>query len=75
MFVAYPHEHYPRHVHGFYAVTEAIVILNEDGTVALAVRRDAIRPRSAKVSDVRRILTLAAEHFDELVQLWEQMHA
>jgi hypothetical protein len=45
-----------------------------DGTIAIAKRRDAIRPGNAKRSDIRRILTVAAEHFDSLVELWEKMH-
>jgi hypothetical protein len=65
--VPYPQEHEPRHVHGMYAETEAVVDLNPDATVSLAQRRDAIRPAGAKVSDVRKILNVAANHFEELV--------
>lgn len=54
--------------------TEIIVDLLEDGNVALAKRKDAVRPPNAKRSDVKRILRSAAEHFDELVQLWEKTH-
>jgi urease accessory protein UreF len=45
-----------------------------DGAVALAARRDAIRPADAKRSDVRKILNIAARHFEELVALWEGTH-
>jgi hypothetical protein len=45
-----------------------------DGTVSIANRADAIRPGNAKRSDLRRILNLAATHFEELVALWEKMH-
>ncbi len=44
------------------------------GEVALADRVDAIRPGNAKRNDVRKILALAAEHFEELVELWEKIH-
>jgi hypothetical protein len=75
LFIAYPQDHEPRHVHGFAGETEVIVDVYIDGNVALADRVDCIRPGNAKRSDVRRILGAAAEHFDELVSLWERMHA
>ena len=76
-FVAYPEDHDPGHVHGFYAEVEVIVDLIEgaDGGVALADRRDAVRPGNASRSDVKHILQVAAEHFDALVLLWEDAHA
>jgi len=74
LFVAYPQDHEPRHVHGFFEEAEVIVDLGDDRTVRLAERQDAIRPPNAKKSSVRRILNCAAEHFDELVALWEKMH-
>lgn len=73
-FVAYSNDHLPRHVHGFAGETEAIVDLRRDGHVALAERWDAVRPANAKRSDVRKILEAAAEHFEELVGLWEGIH-
>lgn len=54
--------------------TEVIVDLLEDANVALANRRDAIRPANAKRSDVKKILRSAATHFDDLVALWEKTH-
>ena len=74
LFVAYPQDHEPRHIHGFLEETEVIVDLCDDRVVRLADRDDAIRPPNAKRSSVRRILNTAAEHFDELVALWEKMH-
>jgi len=74
LYVAYPQDHTPRHVHGFLEETEVILDLGDDRTVGLANRPDAIRPPNAKRSSVRRILNVAAEHFDELVALWEKMH-
>jgi hypothetical protein len=73
-FVAYPQDHEPRHIHGFLGETEVVVDLKEDGTVELANRKDSIRPGNAKRSDVHGILTKAAEHFEKLVTLWEEMH-
>jgi Domain of unknown function (DUF4160) len=73
-FRLYPADHSPRHVHGEYGKAEAIVDLRADKTVGLADRADRVKPRNAKVSDVRKILKAAAEHFDELVSEWENMH-
>ena len=75
LLIAYPQDHEPRHVHGFAGNAEVIVDLGRDGNVRLAERRDCVRPGNAKRSDVRRILRLAAEHFEDLVSLWEKMHA
>jgi hypothetical protein len=74
LFVAYPQDHVPRHVHGFIEEAEVIVDLRMDRTVALADRPDAIRPGNAKRSSVRRVFLAAAHHFDDLVNLWEKMH-
>jgi Domain of unknown function (DUF4160) len=74
LFIAYPQDHVPRHVHGFAGEAEVIVDLGADGNVTIANRPDRVRPGNAKRSDVRRILKSAAEHFDELVSLWERMH-
>lgn len=73
-FVAYSNDHPPRHVHGFAGETEVIVDLRMDGSVGLADRDDAIRPANAKRSDARKILQAAADHFEELVELWEAIH-
>ena len=51
-----------------------IVDLRPDGSVGLADRPDCIRPANAKRSEVRAALWEAAEHFNELVLLWEKMH-
>jgi hypothetical protein len=75
LFMAYPQDHEPRHVHGFAGETEVIVDIGVDGNIMLADRPDCIRPGNAKRSEVRKILRSAAEHFDELVSLWEKMHA
>ena len=45
-----------------------------DGNVALADRKDAIRPGNAKRSTVKRILKAALEHYDDLIVLWEEVH-
>jgi hypothetical protein len=73
-FTAYTMDHEPRHVHGFYADIEAIVDLRLDGTVSLAHRTDATRPSNGSKADVRHVLAIAAQHFDELVDLWEKHH-
>jgi Domain of unknown function (DUF4160) len=73
-FVVYSNDHPPRHVHGFLSEAEVIVDLLPDGNVMLADRKDAIRPRNAKRSDIRKVLFRAALHFEELVVLWEEIH-
>ncbi|MGB9235567.1 MAG: DUF4160 domain-containing protein [Terriglobales bacterium] len=73
-FVVYSNDHPPRHVHGFAGEMQVIVDLRTDGTVGLADRDDAIRPANAKRSDVRKILQVAADHFEELAELWEAIH-
>jgi Domain of unknown function (DUF4160) len=73
-FVIYSNDHPPRHVHGFHGETEAIVDLRRNRTVALANRIDAVRPANAKKSDVKKILRAAAQRFDDLVALWEDLH-
>jgi hypothetical protein len=73
-FTAYTMDHDPRHVHGFYADIEAIVDLRIDGIVSLANRTDATRPPNGSKSDVRHVLNVAAQHFEELVALWEKHH-
>jgi hypothetical protein len=76
-FVAYLEDHEPCHVHGFYAETEVVMELHDkpQKDVALANRRDAVRPGNASRSDVKRVLKIAVAHFDELVKLWEDAHA
>jgi hypothetical protein len=73
-FVAYPNDHPPPHVHGFHGETEAIIDLRSDGSVALADRDDAVRPANAKRSDVKKMLKATALHYEELAELWEDMH-
>jgi hypothetical protein len=74
-FFAYLEDHEPCHLHAFYAQTEAIVELRrESRQVALAARRDAVRPGGARRSDVKHILQVAAEDFDVLCKLWEDAH-
>ena len=58
-FAAYPDDHTPRHVHGFYAEVEALVDLNPDRTVSLAKRKDAVKPQNGRRSDVKHILAAA----------------
>lgn len=70
----YPQDHTPRHVHGLYQGIEVIFDLNEDSTVSLADRKDAVQPGTAKRSQVRHVLNLAADNFDMLVTAWETMH-
>jgi hypothetical protein len=74
LFVVYSNDHPPRHVHGFLDGTEVILDLLTDENIALAQRKDSIRPGNAKRSDVKKILNAAAVHFKELAELWERIH-
>jgi hypothetical protein len=75
-FLAYPRDHEPCHIHGFYGGTEAIVELQSGGrlNVCLMDRKDPIRPLNAKVADVRHILLVASAHVEELKVLWSEAH-
>jgi hypothetical protein len=73
-FSAYPDDHQQRYVHGFTGECEVVVDLRLEKFVKLAVRCGAVKPGNAKRSDITKILDTAAEHFDELVDLWEAMH-
>jgi hypothetical protein len=73
-FIVYTNDHPPRHAHGFSGECEAIIDLRSDGNVALAKRADAVRPANAKRSDIKKILSAAAAHFEELALLWGSIH-
>ncbi len=49
------------------------IVSNSDTTV-VSNRKKAIKSRTAKLSDVKHILKVAAEHCDELRALWEEHH-
>ena len=79
IFLAYPKDHVPRHVHGFIGgkpngkgTGEVIVDLREDRTVALADRDDAVT--GATRSEVKKVLRAATLAYDRLVAAWEEMH-
>ncbi|MBC5804711.1 MAG: hypothetical protein DLM53_05825 [Candidatus Eremiobacter antarcticus] len=74
VFQIFPIDHEPRHVHALHAGIEVVVDLLDSRTVALSGRADAISPANAKRNDVKKILRVAQEHFDELVAAWERMH-
>jgi hypothetical protein len=57
LYVAYPQDHTPRHLHGFLEEAEVILDLGDDRTVRLATRLDAIRPPNAKTQ-------FGAPHFE-----------
>jgi hypothetical protein len=73
-FRVYPEDHPPPHVHGRYQGIVVIVELGQDRVVRLAQRWDAVQPMGAKRNHVRHVLSVAAAHFDELVELWEEAH-
>jgi len=73
-FYVYANDHLPRHVHGLYGQTRAIIDLLPDGDVQLAKRSGDIFPNHAKKAEMRKILQIAADHFEELIQLWERIH-
>ena len=73
-FLCFADDHTPRHVHARYAGIEVILEIISDGSIRLADRPNAVTPRNAKRSDVRRVLRVARQNASELVLLWEKMH-
>ena len=73
-YVVYPNDHAPCHVHGSMGRTRVVLSLLGDGNVCVADRKDRIKPKNAKASDVRKVLTLAADNFEVLMALWEKTH-
>lgn len=63
--------HDPRHVHVYVAGAQLVIELTFDGRVML---RPGKAIRNASRADVRKVLNVAAAHFDDLVQLWEYAH-
>lgn len=74
IFQVFPYDHEPRHVHALHAGIAVIIDLLDDRAVALSDRAGAIAPADAKRSDVKKVLRIARDHFDELVAAWEKMH-
>lgn len=73
-FISYSHDHAPPHVNGEYGSVRVVVDLLPDGSVRKSDRWDAVKPKNGKRSDVRRILALALDHAQELMELWEGTH-
>jgi hypothetical protein len=73
-FRVYPQDHDPPHVHGRYQGVILILELGIDRTIRIADRWDAIRPGNAKRNQIRHILDVASEHYDDLMELWEEAH-
>ena len=71
-FQVYPMDHEPPHVHAFVGDGWVIVDLGSDGRAVIAHRGRAIV--NAKANEVLKAVSLAMEHFDDLVRLWEIMH-
>lgn len=73
-FIVYSHDHSPPHVHGKLGGIQVIIDLLPNNKIVQSRRRAAVTPANAKRSDVRRILTVAAAHTQELWDLWEKTH-
>jgi hypothetical protein len=73
-FMVYVKDHPPPHVHGFLSGIQVVVDLLPDGKVRESSRANAVKPSNGKRSDVRRILAMAATHYAELYELWENTH-
>jgi hypothetical protein len=72
IFLLFPVDHEPRHVHALYAGTRVVVDLLDDRPSHWPVVRMRSNPPTR--NDVKRILRVAAEQFDVLVAAWEKMH-
>jgi hypothetical protein len=68
--VVIPRDHYPMHVHarqGSGNAPTVVIELNPDGVPSLRrSRHDLSR------ADTQQVLEIVAEHFAELVELWER---
>lgn len=73
-FFVYTDDHEPRHIHCFAGGVEVIINLPEDGVVVLARDGKGVFSGKVKRNDLKRILSIAVENFDELVNLWEEIH-
>ncbi len=73
-FYLFPDDHEPRHAHAEYGESQVVVELGADGDVCMSRRFGQVQSANARRSDVNRILIVAAEYFDVLTALWEQMH-
>jgi hypothetical protein len=69
-FSVWTNDHTPRHVHGEYAEVEVKVLLLENGTAEVY----AVKPGNANKADIRHVLSVAENHHNELVELWEIHH-
>jgi DNA-directed RNA polymerase subunit L len=74
-FTVYSNDHPPRHVHAATGDIAVIAEISPNGMVEVAERADAICPRNAKRSDVRKVLKIADRYCDELIELWEKRNA
>jgi hypothetical protein len=73
-FVAYSNDHLPRHVHAFFEDAEVIIDLRDNRTVGIADRANAYSPKNLKKVKLKKVLRAAANNFDGLVALWEEIH-
>jgi len=73
-FVAYSNDYLPRHVHAFFEDAEAIIDLRDNRTVAIADRANAYSPKDLKKVKLKNVLRAAANNFDGLMALWEEIH-
>ncbi len=73
-FVAYSNDHLPGHIHAFFEEAEVIVDLRQNRPVAIADRANAYSPKNLNMVKLKRVLNAAADNFDQLVALWEDVH-
>ncbi len=73
-FYVYTRDHPPPHVHAQYGENRVILELVDGGGVALARRRDAVRPENMKRADLRKVVRMAIRHEAELRELWRSIH-
>lgn len=64
----YTDDHEPPHIHVFKAGAEIIVLLL--GDQAPAIRRN----KGMSLRDAKRALALVAEHQEEALRIWEEIH-
>lgn len=71
LFCVYSRDHPPPHVHAIYGEIKTVLDLVVGGGVRISGRSEPVKPRNAKLSDIRRIVRIARAHEAELRRVME----
>ena len=63
----------PPHLHAYVGSIQVIISLLPDGSIGFSPHHpNPIRGKAAKRNQVRAVLEIAEEHYDQLQKLWEE---